>query len=135
MIPPDAQRLMSKRAGSTTVEVKGSHAVYESQPKAVAALIENAARPINWKPVPIWPKPAGSRRRPGHDDLSASFRTAPAARSETSRCTQCHPSRVHEASAEAVEMKPPGLEVAELFAGMAALPKCQTKARNKSLAN
>jgi len=32
MIPPDAQRSMSKRAGSTVVEVKGSHAVYVSQP-------------------------------------------------------------------------------------------------------
>jgi pimeloyl-ACP methyl ester carboxylesterase len=42
MIPPDAQRAMSKRAGSTVAEVKGSHAVYVSQPKAVAALIERA---------------------------------------------------------------------------------------------
>jgi pimeloyl-ACP methyl ester carboxylesterase len=31
MIPPDAQRAMSKRAGSTVAEVKGSHAVYVSQ--------------------------------------------------------------------------------------------------------
>lgn len=44
MIPPGAQRLMSKRAGSTAVEVKGSHAVYVSQPQAVAAVIETAAR-------------------------------------------------------------------------------------------
>src|SRR5579864_8274840 len=36
MIPPDAQRVMSRRAGSTVVEVKGSHAIYVSQPKAVA---------------------------------------------------------------------------------------------------
>src|SRR2546428_11693135 len=43
MIPPDAQRAMSKRAGSTVVEVKGSHAVYVSQPQAVASLIEQAA--------------------------------------------------------------------------------------------
>ena len=43
MIPPDAQRAMSKRAGSTVAEVKGSHAVYVSQPKAVASLIEEAA--------------------------------------------------------------------------------------------
>jgi len=43
MIPPAAQHLMSKRAGSTVVEVKGSHAVYVSQPKAVARLIEQAA--------------------------------------------------------------------------------------------
>ena len=34
MIPPDAQRAMSKRAGSTVAEVKGSHAVDASQPKA-----------------------------------------------------------------------------------------------------
>src|SRR5256886_11233918 len=46
MIPPDAQRSMSKRAGSTVVEVKGSHAVYVSQPKAVAALIEQAAESL-----------------------------------------------------------------------------------------
>src|SRR5436190_4414391 len=43
MIPPDAQRAMSKRAGSTVVEVKGSHAVYVSQPRAVADLIAKAA--------------------------------------------------------------------------------------------
>jgi|SRR5580700_2460418 pimeloyl-ACP methyl ester carboxylesterase len=46
MIPPDAQRAMSKRAGSTVVEVKGSHAIYVSQPKAVAALIEQAAKSV-----------------------------------------------------------------------------------------
>jgi len=44
MIPPDAQRAMSKRAGSTVVEVKGSHSVYVSQPQAVASLIESAAQ-------------------------------------------------------------------------------------------
>jgi pimeloyl-ACP methyl ester carboxylesterase len=43
MIPPDAQRAMSKRAGSTDSEVKGSHSVYISQPNAVAALIVKAA--------------------------------------------------------------------------------------------
>src|SRR5437660_1072625 len=43
MIPPDAQRAMSKRAGSKVVEVKGSHAVYVSQPEAVAHFIEKAA--------------------------------------------------------------------------------------------
>ena len=42
MIPPAAQRAMSKRAGSTVVEVSGSHAIYVSQPAAVAALIEEA---------------------------------------------------------------------------------------------
>jgi len=41
--PPDAQRAMSKRAGATVVEVKGSHAVYVSQPQPVAAMIEHAA--------------------------------------------------------------------------------------------
>src|SRR6266481_747371 len=46
MIPPDAQRAMSKRAGSTVVEVKGSHAVYVSQPEAVAALVEQAAKSV-----------------------------------------------------------------------------------------
>lgn len=43
MIPPDAQRLMAKRAGSTVVEAKGSHAIYVSQPQVVAKLIETAA--------------------------------------------------------------------------------------------
>jgi pimeloyl-ACP methyl ester carboxylesterase len=47
MIPPPAQQFMSKRAGATVVEVKGSHAVYVSQPAAVAALIERAAREAN----------------------------------------------------------------------------------------
>jgi len=46
MIPPDAQRLMAKRAGSTVVEVKGSHAIYVSQPEAVAALVEQAAKSV-----------------------------------------------------------------------------------------
>lgn len=46
MIPPPAQRLMSKRAGSKVVEVAGSHAIYVSQPNAVAALIEEAARGV-----------------------------------------------------------------------------------------
>jgi len=46
MIPPDAQRSMSKRAGATVVEVAGSHAVYVSQPHAVAALIETAAKGV-----------------------------------------------------------------------------------------
>jgi pimeloyl-ACP methyl ester carboxylesterase len=46
MIPPDAQRFMSKRAGATVVETKGSHAVYVSRPAPVAALIEQAAAAI-----------------------------------------------------------------------------------------
>jgi pimeloyl-ACP methyl ester carboxylesterase len=46
MIPPDAQRFMSKRAGSTVAEAKGSHAIYVSQPKAVVALVEQAAKTV-----------------------------------------------------------------------------------------
>ena len=47
MIPVEAQRAMSKRAGSTVVEVPGSHAVYVSNPKAVADLIKAAASDSN----------------------------------------------------------------------------------------
>jgi len=43
MIPPPAQQAMSQRAGSTVVEVPGSHAIYESRPDAVADLIKRAA--------------------------------------------------------------------------------------------
>ena len=46
MIPPPAQRDMSARAGSTVVEVAGSHAVYVSQPEAVAELVEKAASEV-----------------------------------------------------------------------------------------
>ena len=46
MIPPPAQRAMSERAGSTVVEVPGSHAIYVSQPQAVVDLIEQAATSI-----------------------------------------------------------------------------------------
>jgi pimeloyl-ACP methyl ester carboxylesterase len=44
MIPPPAQRFMSSRAGATVVEVAGSHAIYVSQPAAVANLIATAAK-------------------------------------------------------------------------------------------
>jgi pimeloyl-ACP methyl ester carboxylesterase len=43
MIPPPAQRFMSQRAGATVVEVAGSHAIYVSQPAAVARLIAEAS--------------------------------------------------------------------------------------------
>ena len=43
MIPPDAQRFMAKRAEAKVIEVKGSHAIFVSQPKAVADLIARAA--------------------------------------------------------------------------------------------
>jgi len=46
MIPPAAQRLMAKRAGSAVVETKGSHAIYVSQPGVVADLIEQAANGV-----------------------------------------------------------------------------------------
>jgi len=47
MIPPPAQRIMAKRAGSTVVEERGSHAIYVSQPDAVAALIATAAKGVH----------------------------------------------------------------------------------------
>ena len=47
MIPPAAQRTMSERAGSTVIEVSGSHSIYVSQPAAVAALIRDAATAIS----------------------------------------------------------------------------------------
>ena len=47
MIPPPAQRSMSERAGSTVEEAVGSHAIYVSQPAAVAALIEKAASEVS----------------------------------------------------------------------------------------
>jgi len=43
MIPPDAQRLMAKRAQAITIEVKGSHAIFVSQPQSVADLVARAA--------------------------------------------------------------------------------------------
>jgi pimeloyl-ACP methyl ester carboxylesterase len=46
MIPPDAQRQMAQRIRATVTEVSGSHAIYVSQPKVVAELIERAAREL-----------------------------------------------------------------------------------------
>jgi pimeloyl-ACP methyl ester carboxylesterase len=43
MIPPAAQRFMSKRAGATVVESAGSHAIYVSKPDSVASIIKSAA--------------------------------------------------------------------------------------------
>lgn len=43
MIPPDAQCAMARRAGANIAEAKGSHAIYVSQPEAVAELIAQAA--------------------------------------------------------------------------------------------
>jgi pimeloyl-ACP methyl ester carboxylesterase len=44
MIPPPAQRTMAERIGATVTETPGSHAVYVSNPVAVAGLIAQAAR-------------------------------------------------------------------------------------------
>ncbi len=44
MIPPPAQRTMAERIGATVTETPGSHAVYVSNPTAVASLITQAAR-------------------------------------------------------------------------------------------
>jgi len=43
MIPPSAQASMAERMGATVVESPGSHAVYVSQPGAVAEVIKRAA--------------------------------------------------------------------------------------------
>ena len=39
-----SQPMLAKRAGSETIEVPASHAVYVSMPNEVARLIERAAR-------------------------------------------------------------------------------------------
>jgi pimeloyl-ACP methyl ester carboxylesterase len=44
MINPDLERFMAGRAKSQTIELGGSHAIFLSHPKEVAALIESAAR-------------------------------------------------------------------------------------------
>jgi pimeloyl-ACP methyl ester carboxylesterase len=46
-INPDLMRMMAKRAGSATVEVKSSHAPFLSQPAAVAELIEKASNELS----------------------------------------------------------------------------------------
>ncbi|MEV8541850.1 alpha/beta hydrolase [Streptomyces sp. NPDC051572] len=43
MIPPPVQHQMAERAGATVAEAAGSHAIYVSQPAAVADLIKQAA--------------------------------------------------------------------------------------------
>ncbi|MFV5692959.1 alpha/beta hydrolase [Flavobacterium sp. LT1R49] len=42
-IPADAERFMAKRANAKVTEIKGSHVVFISQPKAVADVIVSAA--------------------------------------------------------------------------------------------
>jgi pimeloyl-ACP methyl ester carboxylesterase len=46
MIPPPTQRAMAERAGSTTFEAPGSHAIYISRPAVVAHVIAHAARSL-----------------------------------------------------------------------------------------
>jgi pimeloyl-ACP methyl ester carboxylesterase len=57
MIPPPAQRQMAERTGAKVVEVSGSHAVYVSQPHAVARLIKQAAS-LALEPSDRHPAPA-----------------------------------------------------------------------------
>jgi pimeloyl-ACP methyl ester carboxylesterase len=47
MINPDLERFMYKRSRAQTIELPGSHAIYVSHPKEVAAVIENAAKASN----------------------------------------------------------------------------------------
>ena len=44
LVPPIAQRAVSERAKAAVTETPGSHAVYVSQPAAVAAVITRAAQ-------------------------------------------------------------------------------------------
>ena len=44
IINPELQRYMAQRAGSKTVEIKGSHSVFIAQPAAVAKVIQEAAQ-------------------------------------------------------------------------------------------
>jgi pimeloyl-ACP methyl ester carboxylesterase len=53
MITTAAQRAMAQRAGATTVEVSASHAVYMSQPRAVAAVIRTACAEAIANPPPV----------------------------------------------------------------------------------
>src|SRR3954447_1754470 len=64
MIPPQAQRAMAERIGATVVEATGSHAIYVSQPQAVAELIKQAAERAVSEPAsavgcPLAYRPAG----------------------------------------------------------------------------
>ncbi|USX29445.1 alpha/beta hydrolase [Oxalobacteraceae bacterium OTU3CINTB1] len=45
-VNPDLERTMAKRAGSTTVEINGSHAAFIARPADVAKVIEQAAAKV-----------------------------------------------------------------------------------------
>jgi pimeloyl-ACP methyl ester carboxylesterase len=47
MINPELERFMAGRAKSQTIELRGSHAIFLSHPKEIAALIEKAAKAAN----------------------------------------------------------------------------------------
>jgi len=47
MINPELERFMADRAKSQTIELRGSHAIFLSHPKEIAALIETAAKAAN----------------------------------------------------------------------------------------
>jgi pimeloyl-ACP methyl ester carboxylesterase len=47
MLNPDLERFMAKRAKSQTIELPGSHAIFISHAREVAALIEKAAKAAN----------------------------------------------------------------------------------------
>ncbi len=56
---PTGQREMSERAGPTVVEVAGSHAIYVSQPAAVADLIKKLVAAVGEPaaaPLKTWPE-------------------------------------------------------------------------------
>ena len=74
MIPPPAQRFMSKRAGSTVRESPGSHAIYVSRPAPVVALIE--------RPRGRWERPlrAKPRRNPDFSEYRRRPRQSPPSR-------------------------------------------------------
>jgi len=46
MIPVEAQRAMAKQMNATVTNVKGNHAIYVSNPKVVAGIIEQAAKHV-----------------------------------------------------------------------------------------
>jgi hypothetical protein len=46
MINPDRERFMAKRAQSQVIELPGSHAIFLSHAREVAALIERAAKAV-----------------------------------------------------------------------------------------
>lgn len=46
-INPDLERFMAERAHSKVTELKGNHAIYASQPRKIAAVIEDAATALS----------------------------------------------------------------------------------------